>query len=182
MANEREKLSFSERDKRQREGKYKGRDNGGGHGKRVEHTQAYSSYKQQLNKLFDGTGQLPEALQDKLAQSGVGKSQAERKASVRSIGEAKNLAEKLKALADFRRAYDNAMPEDEEVLQGFLQVSEELDEDPDLICDVIATLDDMHSAGTLKRLSTLKARLKNTRMMVDDDDVDAAAMVLLKKL
>lgn len=184
MADDRGKLSFSERDKRQRERKH----GGGGHEERrpgqrkLEHSQAYSSYKQQLNKLFDGGGALPEALQEKLAETGVGKVQAERKRAADAIRAAQSGAAKLKALGAYRAAYEGEMPADEEALQGFLQVSEELEQQPDLLCEVISSLEAMHVAGDLKRLATLKARLKNTRMMVDDDDVDAAATALLKRL
>jgi hypothetical protein len=148
---------------------------GGGRGRNLENTQAYRSYKTQLNKLFDGGG-LPEALKSKLEEKGVGLEAKRKKELASALSSALAPAAIRTALAAYR-AEVGAFPDEEEALGKLLEL-----EDVPVLLETIATLDRLHGEGTLKRGASLKARLKTAQMTVDSPKVTEACRALLGKL
>jgi hypothetical protein len=148
---------------------------GGGSGRGIERTQAYRSYKTQLNKLFDG-GVLPDALKDKLEEKGIGTDAKQKKALTRDLVAA-TTPEAIKAALEAYRAATQGFPDDEEALGKLLEL-----EDVAVVLETLSTLDRLHGAGGLKRASSLKARIKTAQMTVDSAKVTEAARALLAKL
>jgi len=173
---DRPKKSWRERDAQRGKSAHHGRDGQSSYQERKNsNSQAYRSYKTQLNKLFDG-GALPEVLKDKLGDTAVGSSSKNRKEALKALKEAKTPKARLKELQAFREEFE--FPKDEEVLGLLL----ELDDEPQIVVEALNTISELHGEGGLKRASSLKGRIKTAQMTVDDDDVFAAAKALLKKL
>lgn len=172
--NRRGKKSFSERDKELRERKYKGDHDTPG-ASRQQRSHEYRSYKNQLNKIFDGGG-LPAALKEKLEGTEVGQKSKAKKEQLKAIKEAAAPRAILAAYRSYRESHD--FPEDEEVLAKLL----ELEDEPSIVVEALEQIDALHAEGRLKRASSLKMRIKSAQMTIDDDDVWAAAGALLKKL
>lgn len=144
-------------------------------GQGQQSSQAYRSYKTQLNRLFDG-GIVPEALQSKLEDAGVGSAAKERKAALEALKAAATPRSLLQTLAAFRAAH--GFPEDEEVLGRLI----ELEDETAIVLEAVQTLTRLHEEGRLKRAAALKMRLKTTQMTVDDPDVQEGVKSLLSRL
>ena len=142
---------------------------------RRQSSQAYRSYKSQLNKLFEG-GAVPDALKSKLDGDGISQKKAMQKKALQDVLDAKSAKERAKALNRYREAY--AFPQDEEVLAKLL----ELEDEPEIVVEALQTIGRLKDEGLLKRASSLKARIKTAQMTIDDDDVHAEAKALLQKL
>lgn len=142
---------------------------------RHERSQAYRSYKTQLNKLFDGGGVLPEALQTKLGDSGVASDAKARKEALAALAAAATPKALRAALQAFEAAH--GFPEDEEVLAKIIDLGGEA-----MVLKAIETLAALQREGRLKRAASLKARLKTAHMTHDDPDLRSAAAELLGKL
>src|SRR5687768_707422 len=84
---DRPKKSWSEIDKMRDKSSHRRDERPGGSQKRLESSQAYRSYKSQLDKIFDGGG-LPDALKSKLEETGVGAEAKVRKEKAAAIKEA----------------------------------------------------------------------------------------------
>ena len=138
-------------------------------------SQAYRSYKSQLDKVFSGGG-LPDSLKEKMDAAGIGAGKKKQAAAAKEIADAKSPRAKVKALTAYKSEY--GFPTDEEVLAGLL----DLDDEPEIVREALETLESLHEEGQLKKAKSLSARIKTVKMMVDDDDVFAAADRLLKKL
>jgi hypothetical protein len=171
---DRDKKSFSELDKQRREGRRR-RDDDAPAQKKLERSQAYSDYKRQLNAAFDGGG-LPEAVKQKLGDTELGKQAKARKAAAAAIVAAVTSADILAAATAYRDAH--GFPEDEAALGKIL----ELDDEPAWVLEALQTIGRLAEAGTLSRAKSLKGRIKAAQMTVDDDDVVAAAVAVLKKI
>lgn len=171
---DRDKKSFSEIDKARRERRY-GRDDDSPRQKRIESSQAYSNYKRQLDRAFDGGG-LPDALKAKLDETDFGKTKKARKAAAKVITDASTPKQIFTAFVAYKEAH--GFPEEEEVLGKLLQ----LDDEPEVVSEALRIIGKLAAAGTLKRGKSLKARVKTAKMTTDDDDVFAAAKELLGHL
>ena len=171
---DRPKKSWREIDQSREKGSAR-RESGGGSNPRLERSQAYRSYKTQLNKLFDGGGIMPEALGDKLGGSGVATDAKARKEAAAAIAAATSPKVMRAALQAFVAVH--GFPEDEEVLAKVLDMGEE-----SAILKAIETLAALQADGRLKRAASLKARLKTAQMTQDDPDIRSAAAALLGKL
>jgi hypothetical protein len=154
-------------------------------GERLQGSQAYRSYKTQLNKLFDG-GALPEALKggaggfppgmkERLGDAAVVPDVKKRKDAAASIV----AATKPKDFKAAMQAYIDAhgFPEEEEVLAKVLDSTDE-----GWVLQAIETATRLHGEGALKRGASLKVRLKTVQLSIDDPDIVQAAKALLAKL
>ncbi len=141
---------------------------------RIERSQAYRSYKTQLDKLFSG-GALPEALKEKLGDGGIAVEAKARKAAAELI----LAATSPKAIEAALAAYEgqHGFPEDEAVLARLLDLSKEA-----VLQRAIATIGRLRDEGRLKRAQSLKARLNTVAMTADDPEVQAAARALMGRL
>lgn len=171
---DRDKKSFSELDRLRRERKY-GRDNDSPGQRRIESSQAYSNYKRQLNRAFDG-GALPDAIKEKLGETEFGKQKKARKAAAKAVTEAAGESAIFAAFVAYKEAH--GFPEEEEVLGKLL----ELEAEPEVVGEALRTIGKLAAQGSLKRGKSLKARIKTAQMTVDDDDVFAAAKELLEQI
>lgn len=135
-------------------------------------SQAYRSYKSQLNKLFDG-GAVPDALKEKMDTA---KDSKAHKAALDAISTAKTARAKTKALHAFRA--EHGFPRDEAVLTQLL----DLDDEPEIVAEALRTLEALVDEGHIKRARSLRVRVDAAKMMVDDDDVFEVASRLMKKL
>jgi hypothetical protein len=147
---------------------------GGGSRQKLERSQAYRSYKTQLNKLFDGGG-LPDALKAKLEDKGIGTDAKRRRELAQAVVAASGPTAIRAALAEYRAAF--GAPDEEDVLARLLEL-----EDDAVVLETLATIDRLHGEGTLKRGSSLKARVKTVQMTLDSPRVVDAARALLAKL
>jgi hypothetical protein len=148
---------------------------GGGPSLRTESSQAYRSYKSQLNKLFDGGGALPEALQKQLEEKGVAKDASRKKTMTDAISQGGAPQAIVAALEAYRAEY--GFPENEEALAKLLDLTDE-----SILLETIKTIDMLKTDDRLKRGNALKARLKTVEMTVDASEVVRAARELTKKL
>ncbi|MEE8408729.1 MAG: hypothetical protein V3T05_03910 [Myxococcota bacterium] len=174
---EREKKSWREKDRQKDRSAHRREeppDRAGRGGARRE-SQAYQSYKSQLNKLFDGGG-ASGALKEKMDAAGIGKEKKARKAASKAIVDAAKPAERVKALQAYRD--EHGFPRQEDVLATLL----DLDDEAEIVLEALETIETLLEEGGLKRAGSFKARVKTVKMTVDDDDVVDAADRLLKKL
>lgn len=141
---------------------------------RRQSSQAYRSYKTQLNKLFDG-GALPEALNQTLGDTSVASGAKEKKAAIQAILTAVGPKDTKAAVQRYQTAH--GFPEDEGVLAKLLDLSDEA-----VVLQAIEKLTAMQAEGLLKRGASLKARLKTAEMTIDDPEVQRAARALWPKL
>ncbi|MEZ4273307.1 MAG: hypothetical protein R3C68_18270 [Myxococcota bacterium] len=169
---ERPRKSWRELDRQRDKSGHRPEDRTSGRKSPAQESQGYRAYKTQLNKLFDGGG-LPEALKERLQESGIGNESKQRKAALQEICQAKTPKSVMGALKTYRESF--GFPEDEEVLAKLL----DLDQEPDIIRETLHALDMLHEAGGLKRASSLKGRIKTAQMTTDDDEVFALAKALL---
>ena len=141
---------------------------------RGERSQAYRSYKTQLNRLFDG-GALPEALGGKLEESGIAREAKQKKELAAVVVAAKSTTAMQSALAQYQAAF--GPPDEEEVLATLLGTDNEA-----MVLEAIAGIGRLQSDGRLKRGASLKARIKTAQMTVDSPRVKDAATKLLSRL
>ena len=170
---DRPKKSFSELDKMRQNKRHGGQDSRGP-GK-LERTQAYKNYKTQLNKLFDGTGELPEALKSKLEDAGVAEAAKERQEAAQKVLEALSPRKLRKAFKAYRADY--GFPDDEPMLNKLLE-----SDDEDLLVEVLETMDRLLSEGLFKGGPALKARIQSAQILVDDPAVKKAGDQLIAKI
>ena len=141
---------------------------------RPNNSQAYRSYKTQLNRLFDG-GHMPEAIKSKLGDTAVAPGVKERKAANDLIIAATNPKQLQTAVHAFTAAY--GLPEDEAALTKMLDLTDE-----SWVLQSINALATLQREGVLKRGAALRGRLKTVEMTIDEPDVRQAARDLLQKL
>ncbi|MCK5687997.1 hypothetical protein KAI87_01945 [Myxococcota bacterium] len=172
---DREKKSWREID-RGRDGGQRRDDSsgGGGRGPKRE-SSAYRAYKSQLNKIFDGTGELPESMKETLREAGVGDEAKERREALDKILAAERSRQLNKALKEYRERF--GFPQDEEVLAKFLD-----EDDEELVLETLQTLEKLLAEEGLKKASSFKVRLKSVKMLIDEPDVLKLADKLLKAL
>ena len=150
---------------------------GGGGSKpdRMANSQAYRSYKTQLNKLFDGGAELPDALKEKLQDSGLVEAAKAKKAATQAVLEAMSPRKLRKTFKEFRADY--GFPEDAPFLNKLLE-----SDDEDLLIETLETIERLVAAGELKAGSAMQARIKSAMIMVDAPEVQTLGNALLKKL
>tara|TARA_B100001964_G_C13959599_1_gene477062 strand:- start:125 stop:655 length:531 start_codon:yes stop_codon:yes gene_type:complete len=170
---DRSKKSFSELDKMRQNNRHGG-DQQRGPGK-LERTRAYKDYKTQLNKLFDGGGELPEALKSKLEDSGVAEAAKERQEAAEKVLEAMSPRKLRKAFKAYRA--EHGFPDDERMLNKLLE-----SDDEDLLVEVLDTMDRLLSEGLFKGGPALKARIESAQILVDDPAVKKAGDQLIAKI
>ncbi|MBN1960777.1 MAG: hypothetical protein JW841_07500 [Deltaproteobacteria bacterium] len=141
---------------------------------RLERTQAYRSYKTQLNKLFDGGG-LPDVLKNKLAEKGIGNEAKRKKELASAISAANNSKQLQKTVSEYKESFSNL--EDEEALATMLNSDNEK-----FVLAAIIDIDKLLSEGILKRGASLKARLKTAIMTLESPRIKEQAKELLDKL
>ena len=142
---------------------------------RGDRSQAYRSYKSQLNKLFDGGGALPDALQKQLEEKGVAKDAARKKTMTDAIIRGTSPQAVVVALAAFKTEY--GFPENEEALSRLLDL-----EDEPILLETIAMIASLGAQRRLKRGHALRARLQTVEMTVDVETVRRAARDLIRSL
>ncbi|MBI5509919.1 MAG: hypothetical protein HY903_14280 [Deltaproteobacteria bacterium] len=143
----------------------------GGPSPRGERSQAYRSYKSQLNKLFDGGGALPDALKQQLEERGVAKDASKKKTLTDAIVTASTPKAVLAALEAYKAEY--GFPENEEVMAKLLDLS-----DQSIVLEAVRTIGLLKTGGRLKRPNALKARLKTLELTNDEPEVREAAKAL----
>ena len=143
-------------------------------GPKPERSQAYRSYKSQLNRLFDG-GVVPEALKSTLADKGVAIAAKQRKELAQAVVAATGTSAVRAAFAAYKTAFGS--PSEEDLLAKLLDT----DDEP-MVLEALAGVDQLLGEGTLKRSNSLKARIKTAQMTLDSPRVTAAARDLLAKL
>ena len=159
-------------------GRNKSAHHGGGHGSkpdRMANSQAYRSYKTQLNKLFDGGAELPDALKEKLQDSGMVEQAKAKKGATDKLLEAMSPRKLRKAFKAYRADY--GFPEEPALLNKLLE-----SDDEDLLIETMETVERLFDAGELKAGSALKARIKSAMILVDAPEVQNLGNSLLKKL
>jgi hypothetical protein len=168
-------------------------------------SQAYRSYKSQLNKLFDG-GALPSALQlgapgsapnpagasgptaDPAGTPGASGPSATtpaqgpdmtgrlvRAQAQTTLEEAKTPKALRKALVTYTAAH--GFPTDEGTLHRLLDLDDE-----SVLLSAIESLQELHAKKALKRPTAARARLQTVVLSCDAPDVQAAAKALLQLL
>ena len=142
---------------------------------RMANSQAYRSYKTQLNKLFDGGAELPDALKEKLQDSGMVEAAKAKKSATEKVLEAMSPRNLRKAFKAYRAEY--GFPEDSAMLNKLLE-----SDDEDLLVETMETVDRLVAEGELKAGSALKARIKSAMILVDAPEVQTLGNALLKKL
>ena len=141
---------------------------------RAQRSGAYRQYKSQLEKVFSGEG-LPEALKEKLAETGVGKKAQEKKEGLQAILAAKTPRTLKKTLKEFKE--EHGFPEDEEVLAKLLDLSNER-----LVEETLDTLLRLEAENALKRARSLKGRLNTVKITMDAPSILKKVDALLGKL
>ena len=174
---DKEKPSWREIDRRREEKKQGGGGGGGSSGGtgRHEKSRAYQSYKSQLNKLFDGTGVLPEALKGKLEDSEV----AEQARAKREAAEAVLAADRPRKIRKLFKVYreEYGFPEDEDLLAKLLD-----SDDEDIVIECFETIGRLLDEGTLKRGPSLKARIKTAQITIDAPEIKELGDALIPRL
>ena len=158
-----------------RESKKAGGRNEGGHGGRMEKSQAYRSYKSQLNKLFDGGAELPDSVKEKLGNTEIASQAAERRALEEQIKETFSTRKLRKLVKQYEEAY--GFPRHVDLLNKLLE-----SDDEDLLYKVFQTIEEARVEGILGRTTALKARIKSTLVLVDAPEIQTLGKELLKKL
>ena len=148
---------------------------GGSKPDRMANSQAYRSYKTQLNKLFDGGAELPDALREKLQDSGMVEAAKAKKAATEKVLEAMSPRKLRKAFKAYRAEY--GFPEESSMLNKLLE-----SDDEDLLVETMETVDRLVAEGELKAGPALKARIKSAMILVDAPEVQTLGNALLKKL
>lgn len=171
--NDKPKRSWREIDQMREKGGQR-RDERPGSNPRVERSQAYRSYKTQLNKLFDG-GVLPDVLKSKLEDKGVGNEAKHKKELAAAIVAASNTAAMQNALTEYKAAFGS--PDEEDVLAILLGADNQV-----LVLEAMTGIEALLADGKLKRGGSLKARIKTAQMTIDSPRVNEAAARLLAKL
>ena len=126
----------------------------------MANSQAYRSYKTQLNKLFDGGAELPDALKEKLQDSGMVEAAKAKKAATEKVLEAMSPRKLRKAFKAYRGEY--GFPEDSAMINKLLE-----SDDEDLLVETMETIDHLVAEGELKAGSAMKARIKSAMILVD---------------
>ena len=143
--------------------------------RRSDNSQAYRSYKTQLNKLFDGGVALPDALKEKLGGFEAPETIKGERVARQAILDCLTPRKIRKAYRAYREEYD--FPWDKEVIEKLLDLDDE-----DVILESFEVLGQMHAEGLIKRASSLKMRIKTAQMTVDTSEVKTAGDSLLEKL
>ena len=143
--------------------------------RRSDNSQAYRSYKTQLNKLFDGGGAVPDALKEKLGGLEAPEEIKAEKAARQAILDCMTPRKIRKAYRAYREDYD--FPWDKEVIEKLLDLDDE-----DVVLESFDVLGQMHAEGLIKRASSLKMRIKTAQMTVDTPEVKDAGNTLLELL
>ena len=172
---DRPKKSWAERDKERnrsahrREERSEQRPTGG------QASQAYRSYKTQLNKLFDGAADLPKAMQEQLGDSPMAKEAQAKRAALAAIVDASSPINMGEALDTYEQTY--GYPDDETALTRILD-----SDDPERVLRALEVLCTVAGERGVKASKALKMRVKNVRMTIDDEDAENAADALLRLL
>ena len=150
---------------------------GGGGAKpdRMANSQAYRSYKTQLNKLFDGGAELPDALKEKLQDSGMVEAAKAKKAATQAVLDAMSPRKLRKTFKAYRAEY--GFPEESGLLNKLLE-----SDDEDLLIEIFEVIERLVGEGELKAGSAMKARIKSALILVDAPEVQNLGTALLKKL
>jgi hypothetical protein len=159
-------------------GKNKSNHRSGGGGTkpdRMANSQAYRSYKTQLNKLFDGGAELPDALKEKLQDSGMVEAAKAKKAATQIVLDAMSPRKLHKAFKAYRAEY--GLPEEREMLNKLLE-----SDDEDLLVEIFGAIERLVGEGELKAGSAMQARIKSALILVDAPEVQTLGTALLKKL
>jgi len=144
--------------------------------RRSDNSQAYRSYKTQLNKLFDGGGgAVPDALKGKLDDLETPEAVKAEKAARQAILDCLTPRKIRKAYRAYREEFE--FPWDKDVIEKLLDLDDE-----DVILESFEILGQMHAEGLIKRASSLKMRIKTAQMTVDTSEVKSAGDTLLEKL
>ena len=137
-------------------------------------SQAYKSYKSQLNKLFDGGG-MPDLLREKLASVGIADTSSLKKAAKEAIIKASDEHTLSEAFMHYCDLYGT--PEDEQVFSRLLDSSDAM-----LIKKCLSLLELLHTEGKALRSASLRARLQTITIVHDDPVIEQTAQKLLKLL
>jgi hypothetical protein len=157
MSDEREKLSFSELDRRRREKERGGEDRPRGPGAQARSKEATASYLKEVDKLF---------------------SSAKGGAAGEALAKAVRDAHGTPALTEACRALRDAigLPDDAGLLSMFLDA-----DDPTLVVEALRALAAGHEAGRLEISRGVKSQLRVLEQS-SDDDVAYEAEELLARL
>ena len=172
---ERPKKSWREIDQGKDQSAHRQTDRSAKKPRRSEGSQAYRSYKTQLNKLFDGGGAVPDALKEKLGDLEAPEEIKAEKESRQAILESATPRKIRKAYRAYRENHD--FPRDKAVIEKLLDLDDE-----DVILECFEVLGAMHAAGEIKRASSLKMRIETAQITVDSPQVKDAGDRLLKQL
>ena len=144
--------------------------------KRVHTSQAYRSYKTQLNKLFDGKGVLPDALKSKLEDTDVSIANKKRREAA-DIVLAADRPRKIRKLFKTYQDEFGFPHNDEELLVKLLETDDE-----DIIIEALTALGTLLDEGELRRGSSLKGRIQTAQISVDAPAVRELGDAIIKRL
>ena len=147
----------------------------GGSPRLRETSREYRSYKSQLNKLFDGSGAVPDALKSTLEGVEMAEDVKAAREAHQEMLAALTPRKILRAYRKFREICD--FPRDKPALEKLLDLDEE-----DIVLEALLVLAELADAGEIKRSSSLKMRVQQAQMTVDTNEVKRAGDVLLEKL
>mgnify|MGYP006307219907 CR=1 FL=1 len=142
------------------------RDNGGS--KRRD-SRAKSKYKQDLEKLFQTGGNVPDRFGEVMDELGPeeGSDEAKRKEAIDELREADGFREFAKAVNVFMQL-DFRLPDDEDLLIRMLDHP-----DNQIVRVVLEHIVDLSERRELQRPGPIKSRLSTIRTMSDDADIQS---------
>ena len=130
-----------------------------------------SKYKQDLEKLFQSGGNVPDRfdnVMDEMAPE-EGSEEAERQEAIEQLREADGFRQFAKAVNIFMQKQIR-MPDDEELLIRMLDHP-----DNEIVRKTLAHVADLGDRRELQRTAPLKSRLSTIRTMTDDSEILALA-------
>lgn len=142
---------------------------------RLQKTQAYQQYKNNLDKFFDGSGAAPDGLAGLLDPSGA---KGERSKAVEEIQKAS--ASDRRKWADLVKLFveQHELPPDAYLLTEFLAHPKE-----SVAAKALTRIAQLVEEGALKKLpASLKPQLQSLELTCDDDDLKIAAKALRTRL
>lgn len=124
-------------------------------------------YKQDLEKLFQSGGNVPDRFDQVMDEVGPeeGSDEAERQEEIEKLREADGFREFAKAVNVFMQK-DYRMPDDEELLVRMLDHP-----DNDIVRTTLAHIVDLANRRELQRKAPLESRLSTIRTMTDDTEI-----------
>jgi hypothetical protein len=144
---------------------------------KLVHTQAYQDYKKNLEKMFGGEGEVPEAVKDQLDPTGE---KGKRDAALKNLRKLEAEDRKAWSEAVFQFVQEFELPDDPYFADSLLDHSKGR-----VVDKALTKLEELVEAGKVvgaKRPKSLEHRLKGIELTSLDDEQRARAKALRAKL